>query len=213
MDCLNLIENMKYVDENNVSKDIIFRYIEKLKCVNDIWNVNKIYVIFKTLIKYNIYDMILLKKIENNIININIVDDIKKDYYENIYIIRISYVLYAFYYFLNENINLKVVHNLINILHRKIDYIIYHKDFFNEFILNHIKKYDEQNKKNVTYKKDTPGNDFLKDRDIKVGMNNVRKNISNISNKSNISNVYNISNHMSNNIHDNITQQPFDPPI
>ncbi|ETW31614.1 hypothetical protein PFFCH_00961 [Plasmodium falciparum FCH/4] len=208
MDCLNLIENMKYVDENNVSKDIIFRYIEKLKCVNDIWNVNKIYVIFKTLIKYNIYDMILLKKIENNIININIVDDIKKDYYENIYIIRISYVLYAFYYFLNENINLKVVHNLINILHRKIDYIIYHKDFFNEFILNHIKKYDEQNKKNVTYKKDTPGNDFLKDRDIKVGMNNVRKNISNISNKSNISNVYNISNHMSNNIHDNITQQP-----
>ncbi|SOV12698.1 RAP protein, putative [Plasmodium sp. gorilla clade G2] len=194
MDCIHLIENMKYVNENNVNKNIILLYIERLKCVNDMWNVNKIYFIFKTLIKYNIYDMILLKKIENNIININMVDDIKKDCYENIYIIRISYVLYAFYYFLNDNINLQVVEKLIYMLNKKIDYIIYHKDFFNEFILFHIRKYDEQNK-NVPYKKDTSSNVLLED--IKVDMNNVINNVSSISNK------------MLNNVHDNITQQPF----
>ncbi|SBS87015.1 hypothetical protein, conserved [Plasmodium malariae] len=134
LDCLSVIENLKYVSEHNVSEDIIKNYINRIKFLNDKWSLNKIYFIFKTLMQYNLYDVVLLNKLENIISDIDILSYNEKaeiDPFENIYIIRITYVLHSFYNF--NHANEQVVEKLLNILSRKLDYIIYHNNYFNFF--------------------------------------------------------------------------------
>lgn len=146
LDSVNIIENLKYVTEYNVNEDIIKNYINRVKTLKEQWGLNKIYFIFKTLIKYKLYDVVLLNKLENIINDIEIPNEgMKKekiDCFENVYIIRISYILYSFYYF--NHTNEQVVKKLISILNIKIDYIIYHNDYFNRFIFNTFKGFSER---------------------------------------------------------------------
>ncbi|CDU18981.1 uncharacterized protein PY17X_1129400 [Plasmodium yoelii] len=162
LDSVNIIENLKYVTEYNVNEDIIKNYINRVKTLKEQWGLNKIYFIFKTLIKYKLYDVALLNKLENIINDIEVPnEDMKKekiDCFENVYIIRISYILYSFYYF--NHTNEQVVKKLISILNIKIDYIIYHNDYFNRFIFNTFKGFSEryenikQENNNNSYGKD-----------------------------------------------------------
>ncbi|CRH00848.1 RAP protein, putative [Plasmodium relictum] len=147
LDSLYIIENLKYVSDNNVGKDIIKIYVNKIKLLNERWNLNKIYLILKTLKKYDIYDVVLLNKLENIIDKINIYQKAEMDHFENIYIIRISYVLHTFYYFNHANEN--VVKKLIEILSNKLDYIIYHNNYFNNFLYKFLQT--SKNESNTNY--------------------------------------------------------------
>ncbi|GAW81742.1 hypothetical protein, conserved [Plasmodium gonderi] len=127
LDPINLIENLKYVTECNVNEDIIKNYLHKIKLLNVQWNLNKIYFILKTLVKYNLHDTALMNKLENDVYDLHILCEEKRaeiDPFENVYIVRISYILHGFYYF--NYANSKAVEILINILNIKINYIIFH---------------------------------------------------------------------------------------
>ncbi|CRG93866.1 RAP protein, putative [Plasmodium gallinaceum] len=149
LDSLNIIENLKYVSDNNVNKDVVKIYVNRIKLLNENWNLNKIYYILKALKKYEIYDVVLIKKLENIIDQIDLYEKADIDYFENIYIIRISYILQTFYYF--NHTNEKVVKKLIKILNNKLDYIIYHNNYFNNFLckLRQTNKNENNNKYNL----------------------------------------------------------------
>ncbi|VWU49477.1 RAP protein, putative, partial [Hepatocystis sp. ex Piliocolobus tephrosceles] len=135
LDCINIIENLKYVTENNVGEYIIKLYLSRIRLLKGQWNLNKIYIIFKTLMKYNIYDNILFNKLNNLINTISVVDPSKNtphiDPFENIYIFRISYILHCFYHY--NHVNIQTIQKLINILNNKLDYIIFYNNYYNIF--------------------------------------------------------------------------------
>ncbi|SCM22636.1 RAP protein, putative [Plasmodium chabaudi adami] len=162
LDSVNIIENLKYVTEYNVNEDIIKNYINRVKTLKEQWGLNKIYFIFKTLIKYKLYDAALLSRLENIINDIEVPnEDMKKekiDCFENVYIIRISYILYSFHYF--NHTNEQLVNKLINILNIKIGYIIYHNDYFNRFIFNTFKDFNEKYENIKQENNDSSGKDI-----------------------------------------------------
>ncbi|SBS85159.1 hypothetical protein, conserved [Plasmodium ovale curtisi] len=137
LDPISIIENLKYVSDCNVKEDVIKNYIGRVKLLKEQWSLNKIYFILKILVKYDLHDAVLLEKLEHIINNIDVLCGQREDVdpFENIYIVRISYILHSFYHF--NSASEQLVEKVINILSRKIDYIIYHNAYFNRFFYKH----------------------------------------------------------------------------
>ncbi|CAA9989037.1 RAP protein, putative [Plasmodium knowlesi strain H] len=140
LDPINLIENLKHVTECSVGEDVIRNYLYRVKLLNEQWSLNKIYFIFKTLVKYNLRDVVLMNKLEkivNDLVPLCQVNKAQRDPFENVYIVRISYILHAFCHFGYSNC--EVVKTLVNILSTKLDYIIYYSNYaspvFNDYAL------------------------------------------------------------------------------
>ncbi|KJP85832.1 hypothetical protein AK88_04539 [Plasmodium fragile] len=130
LDPISLIENLKYVTEYIVSEDVIRNYLNRVKLLNEQWSLNKIYFILKTVVKYNLRDVVLMNKLEktiNELVPLCQENKAEKDPFENVYIVRISYILHAFCHFGYENC--EVVKTLVNILNTKLDYIIFHSNY------------------------------------------------------------------------------------
>ncbi|EUD68602.1 hypothetical protein C922_01001 [Plasmodium inui San Antonio 1] len=140
LDPINLFENLKHVTECSVGEDVIRNYLYRVKLLNEQWSLNKIYFILKTLVKYNLRDVVLMNKLEktiNELVPLCQGNKAEKDPFENVYIVRISYILHAFCHF--GYTNCEVVETLVNILSTKFDYIIFYTNYvgpvFNEYAL------------------------------------------------------------------------------
>ncbi|EDL46570.1 hypothetical protein, conserved [Plasmodium vivax] len=138
LDAINLIENLKQVTECNVSEDIIRNYLQRVKLLNEEWSLNKIYFILKTLVKYNLRDVVLMNQLEktvNGLVPLCQGNKAEKDPFENVYIVRISYILHAFCHF--GYANCEVVETLVNILSTKLDYIIFYSNYVGPRLNDH----------------------------------------------------------------------------
>ncbi|GAB67270.1 hypothetical protein PCYB_112910 [Plasmodium cynomolgi strain B] len=141
LDPINLIENLKQVTECSVGEDVIRNYLYRIKLLNEQWSLNKIYFILKTLVKYNLRDVVLMSKLEktiNELVPLCQGNKAEKDPFENVYIVRISYILHAFCHF--GYTNCEVVETLVKILSTKLDYIIFYSNYvdplFNDYSLS-----------------------------------------------------------------------------